>query len=331
MIITPKHKTFDTQTKTNPTHDASRWTKQRVEAGTGDVLSSPGAAVTEAKAKASTLSPEPNNLLSGIHHAGSGKKCDIFGRHNAVQITGINHNKTMFTKQDFASTKKSFSRAKQPLVLVRRASINESIPHFLHGPEQLKSLGCNVSATLHGHEVTIFMGSETETFIVPRKILNDENFGPDALEAILGSGDDISFQERPGADKCLLAALLQSGALGVFNEKMATLIHDSVPKNMQHNAITCALFNCIGSDFLEVGQVLLNWGANPNSIRPSDDFGMLQQAVVCKDTAFIKLLLQYGADPARETDSCNSALEYSDLPDFLDMKPYLTDSDISVS
>ncbi len=323
--------TFKTQQKVNSAHDELRRTKHRAGADTGDVIDSPGVSAKEAKAQATALSPKQNTLPSGIHHDSRVKESDVFGYLKAVQIKGLDSQKTMFTKQDFKTIRKEFVRAAQPLVLVRQTSSDESITRFLHGPEQLKSLGRNFSETLQGQEITIFMGSETETFTIPRLILNDKIFGSDALDAILGSSDNISSQERPGADKCLLAALLQSRVLGVVNEKMAALIRNSVPENMRHKANTCALFTCIGSGLPEVGRVLLSWGANPNGIRPSDDFGMIQQAVICKDTAFIKLLLEHGADPTRDTGSCNSALEYVDLPDFLDMKPYLTDSGNKVS
>ena len=323
MIITPKPNSFDTRPNKDAALDTTSRGESQTENGSKNVISPPGADAKEEKAKTRPLQMTRGSLLSGTRQTRIDEPNDMFGSLSAVQIKGLSKQKTMFTRQDFANARQEFSRAKYPLILVRQGTKDKSVARFLHGPEQLKSLGSSSSKALEDQEVKIFMGAEFASLVVPRKLLQDEIFGSDVLEAILGSGDRAAYEEQPGANKCLLAALVHSGVLGVINSKMATLLHDSVPENIRHDALTCALYNSIGSGLPEIGQALLSWGANPNGIRPSDDFGMLQHAVVSKDVPLIKLLLEHGANPTKETESCISALEYADLPEFSDMKPYL--------
>jgi hypothetical protein len=323
MIIAPKPNSIADNPIKDTARDTLRRGEQPVKVGSKYVKSPPIADVKEEKAKISPEQIAQSAIIRDTRQPRNNEQSDIFGSLSSVQIKGLSSHKTMFTKQEFANTRQEFSRAKYPLILVRQGVKDKSIARFLHGPEQAKSLGSIFSKTLEGQEIKIFMGDEAVSVFIPKRLLQDEISGSDAIEAILGAGGNTAYEEQPGANKCLLAALLHSGLLNVTNTKMAKLLRDSVPENIRHDALTCALYNCIGSGLPEIGQALLSWGANPNGIRPSDDFGMLQHAVVNKDVHSIKLLLEHGADPTKETESCISALDYANSSEFSDMKPYL--------
>jgi len=289
------------------------------------------AATLDAVICSSPEHPQENQLNSMRGSASSTSSLELSGKHHDridyldfVQVVGLEHKKLVFSHLEFSNIRREFSRKNKPLVLVSQSNKVGSAPRFIYGPDQLKSLGGDVSQALANQEVTILLGSESEKFIIPRKVLRGKASGLFSLEAILGSGDSFTFEEQPGTKRCYFAAMLESGALGICNAKMAASLFKGVPQEARQDAATCALYGCIGSGLTQVGQVLLDWGADPHGTHPDDDFGMLQHAVVNKDVLFIELLLRHGADPFKETETCISALDYAELSEFMGMKQYFT-------
>jgi ankyrin repeat protein len=69
------------------------------------------------------------------------------------------------------------------------------------------------------------------------------------------------------------------------------------PINVLDHEGTTALHHCVINDLLELAEMLLSRGANPNALIPDSQVSPLTIAALEKNMAMAQLLIHYGADP----------------------------------
>lgn len=97
----------------------------------------------------------------------------------------------------------------------------------------------------------------------------------------------------------------------------AILIAKNCPLDALDHEGTTALHHCVLNNLIEVAELLLKHGANPNALIPDSKVSPLMVAALEKNAGIARLLMAHGADPTLETHEGLSPLAvYNDLQDF---------------
>jgi hypothetical protein len=228
------------------------------------------------------------------------------------QILGAGSSKTLFNAAEFGTLQKKLCREGQPLVLVKSKPTTGPIDVFILGSEYMRRVD--------GGEVSHKDLSEAQAFLFhvanPKRpdvvflsSLMASDPGLNLLDALLAVNSLHQSAFEAQKRQYLIAAMMSAGVLEVTDPFMATQVLKRIPETSKQEGLDAALLDCVGHKNPSVAKQLLHWGADANAVDPDDSFSVLGSAIRHLNEPIVRVLIEHGADPHKETATDCSAVD----------------------
>lgn len=158
-------------------------------------------------------------------------------------------------------------------------------------------------AKIHGGLVLVLHGSNNQkASIVDAQSATEAGSINLAFESLMNLDGPPQSQDSWNTTRVVVAAMFQAGLLVNKDNGMARHMMSRMADSERNSGLNSALMCCVGQD-LPLMRALLNLGAKPNEVFFDDEVLPLQAAIGFGKEAFVKLLLEKGADPDSDASS----------------------------